>query len=372
MSEIRDGGDWDAAAHVCLLRENGGASSGYTADLIENLATALASLSAKVEELTRERDGYLSHLHQCEQIAGRALGYPRYCDDQTNFPSTTDADGVCVGEHIGDTIVAELASAFAEAHRIIAEKDKALEAALFAWGALPEGWHSKRDVQNWLIEDMKPAFDSIRAARARAISKQKADSGSERGAVQKSGPAATVPAEPSAEGWRPAETAPRDGTEFIACNLGFAPFTCRFWQGGFVHYDFDDGVIRYGFELWRPLPPAPPREGAWMAKTAFERISEGAREALEIARGNQPAARIHMQGHAYVPESELAALRQRNEELERATLGNDVAKQAERAVVAEAEAARLQAVLERIASCESHHVHDVVAIASRVLSEKKG
>lgn len=57
--------------------------------------------------------------------------------------------------------------------------------------------------------------------------------------------------------WQSAETAPRDGSEFIACNRGFAPFTCRFWQGGFVHYDFDEGVIRYGFDLWRPLPTPP-------------------------------------------------------------------------------------------------------------------
>ncbi len=62
------------------------------------------------------------------------------------------------------------------------------------------------------------------------------------------------------------------------------------------------------------------------------------------ARGNQPAARIHMQGHAYVPESELAALRQRIEELERA--------------------------LERIASCQSHHPDDVVAIARAALGRK--
>jgi hypothetical protein len=36
---------------------------------------------------------------------------------------------------------------------------------------------------------------------------------------------------------------------------------------------------------------------------AGERLIEGAKEALEIARGNQPAARIHFHGHAYVPEN---------------------------------------------------------------------
>lgn len=77
-----------------------------------------------------------------------------------------------------------------------------------------------------------------------------------------SAPTNTVKHTPDTREWQPVETAPRDGSEFIACNRGFAPFTCRFWQGGFVHYDFDDGVIRYGFELWQPLPaPAPQEKG---------------------------------------------------------------------------------------------------------------
>lgn len=55
---------------------------------------------------------YRQDMHECEQIAGRALGYPRYCDDQRNFPDATDADGVCVGEHVAPTIVAELAEKY--------------------------------------------------------------------------------------------------------------------------------------------------------------------------------------------------------------------------------------------------------------------
>lgn len=77
------------------------------ADLIESQA-------AEIAELRRQREGYQRHLRECEQIAGRALGYPRYEDDQKNFPGTTDADGVCVGDHIADTVVAELAEAYAK------------------------------------------------------------------------------------------------------------------------------------------------------------------------------------------------------------------------------------------------------------------
>jgi hypothetical protein len=76
-------------------------------------------------ELQRQLDGYRYHLDQCEQIAGRALGYPWFKDDQKNFPGATEADGVCIGEHIGDSIVEELARAY---EAVKAERD-ALKAA---------------------------------------------------------------------------------------------------------------------------------------------------------------------------------------------------------------------------------------------------
>jgi hypothetical protein len=36
---------------------------------------------------------------EIEQILGKALGYPYFRDDPKNFPSATEADGVCVGDH---------------------------------------------------------------------------------------------------------------------------------------------------------------------------------------------------------------------------------------------------------------------------------
>ncbi|MGF3022659.1 hypothetical protein ACQVP2_07505 [Methylobacterium aquaticum] len=76
-------------------------------------------------ELQRQLDGYRHHLDQCAQIAGKALGYPWFKDDQQNFPGSTDADGVCIGDHVGDSIVEELARAY---EAVKAERD-ALKAA---------------------------------------------------------------------------------------------------------------------------------------------------------------------------------------------------------------------------------------------------
>ena len=56
------------------------------------------------------RNGNARQSFEIEQILGRALGYPRYADDQKNFPNSTDEDGVCVGEHVPETIAVEAAN----------------------------------------------------------------------------------------------------------------------------------------------------------------------------------------------------------------------------------------------------------------------
>ena len=51
-------GDWDALAHVRILREGGGPSSGYTADLIERMwrqrASARIAIRATLSALSGE------------------------------------------------------------------------------------------------------------------------------------------------------------------------------------------------------------------------------------------------------------------------------------------------------------------------------
>ena len=63
------------------------------------------------------RTSMLQEFHDIEQTLGKALGYPRYKDDQKNFPGATDADGVCVGDHVA----ASLATEAAERIRVLEE-----------------------------------------------------------------------------------------------------------------------------------------------------------------------------------------------------------------------------------------------------------
>lgn len=43
------------------------------------------------------------------QTLGAVLGYPRFCDDQKTFPGATEADGVCVGDHVAESLADEAA-----------------------------------------------------------------------------------------------------------------------------------------------------------------------------------------------------------------------------------------------------------------------
>jgi hypothetical protein len=58
----------------------------------------------KLREIVIAKDREIS------QILGKALGYPWFKDDQKNFPGATDEDGVCVGEHVAETLAMEAAN----------------------------------------------------------------------------------------------------------------------------------------------------------------------------------------------------------------------------------------------------------------------
>lgn len=72
----------------------------------EAAATALADAH---EESNKFRNGYYKVENEVCQTLGKALGYPWFKDDQKNFPGATEADGVCVGEHVAESIAAEAA-----------------------------------------------------------------------------------------------------------------------------------------------------------------------------------------------------------------------------------------------------------------------
>ena len=72
-------------------------------------------LNAANQRIKHMRDGIAKQNQTIEQACGKVLGYPWFKDDQKNFPGSTEKDGVCVGDHVAETIVSELAKRHTEA-----------------------------------------------------------------------------------------------------------------------------------------------------------------------------------------------------------------------------------------------------------------
>ena len=75
-----------------------------------NRRTALASGSGDHAELARLKAAMSKSNDEICQSLGKALGYPWFKDDQRNFPGATEENGVCVGDHVAESIADEAAS----------------------------------------------------------------------------------------------------------------------------------------------------------------------------------------------------------------------------------------------------------------------
>lgn len=110
----------------------------HAADLdaeVDGLVMPGSRYAARIAELeaerTRVREAVARDNEEIMQALGRALGYPKLADDQKNFPGSTDADGVCVGDHVAVTLAEEAARKIAALEAEVERLREALEP--FAW-----------------------------------------------------------------------------------------------------------------------------------------------------------------------------------------------------------------------------------------------
>ena len=61
-------------------------------------------------ELRRVGRAYMNLNEEICQSLGKALGYPWFMADKKNFPTATEEDGVCVGDHVAESIAEEAAN----------------------------------------------------------------------------------------------------------------------------------------------------------------------------------------------------------------------------------------------------------------------
>lgn len=97
--------------------------SDWCRDGADAIATLMSEVKRLKEEDARLRKAWARDNNEIQQVLGRALGYSRYCDDQKSFPGATDADGVCVGDHVAASLVDEAAKRIVTLMGQLAEKD---------------------------------------------------------------------------------------------------------------------------------------------------------------------------------------------------------------------------------------------------------
>jgi FtsZ-binding cell division protein ZapB len=80
------------------------------------LCNSLAAKDAEIADLRQLRrrneqleTACMKQQDEIQQILGKALNYPWFKDDPKNFPDATEADGVCVGDHVAESLAMEAA-----------------------------------------------------------------------------------------------------------------------------------------------------------------------------------------------------------------------------------------------------------------------
>jgi hypothetical protein len=98
-------------------------------------------------EIARLRTALSKQNDEICQTLGRALGYPKFCDDQQTFPGATESSGVCTGDHVAESIAVEAA-----------KRIESLRAAVDA--AWREGWMAGRDAAR-VVANREAAHASV-------------------------------------------------------------------------------------------------------------------------------------------------------------------------------------------------------------------
>jgi hypothetical protein len=191
------------------------------------------------------------------QILGRALGYPWFKDDQMNFPGATEANGVCVGDHVAVTLAMEAARKITAAPKRAFEELTAKTYGELVSDALLE---VKADPGSFVVGDAEYSalVDAAVLRRLQAF------------------------AAPVAPAWRQIDTAPHDGTvidlydtqlgRIPDCYWGVPHHSCgeagkycdddwhRENDPGWVDSTFNERVGQ-NVTHWQPLPAAPGTQG---------------------------------------------------------------------------------------------------------------
>lgn len=123
------------------IMDNMEASDSYTRNkLLKDYAAIIDKSREESEEI--------------EQILGKALKYPWFKDDPKNFPTATEEDGVCVGDHTAWSLAMCAADRIKELEEELV-KWKACADMLFVWADEVKCGTHNRALYESVCEDIK-------------------------------------------------------------------------------------------------------------------------------------------------------------------------------------------------------------------------
>lgn len=93
------------------------------------LATLRADLASHLAECERLRNACAKSNDEIGQVLAKALGYHWFKDDQKNFPGATEENGVCIGDHVAESLADEAAKGLVARDKEIERLREALKAA---------------------------------------------------------------------------------------------------------------------------------------------------------------------------------------------------------------------------------------------------
>ena len=100
------------------------------------LASGLSPIKAEIDRLRLENAilrGAINKMDaEISQTLGKVLGCPWFKDDPTNFPDATEADGVCVGDEVAESLAVGAARQITTLRALLAECADDLEAEINA------------------------------------------------------------------------------------------------------------------------------------------------------------------------------------------------------------------------------------------------
>lgn len=138
----------------------------------------MSEISQLIFELQAEnavlRAGAIKSSNEIEQILGKALGYPWYKDDQKNFPGATEADGVCVGDHVPESLAAEAADRIAALSEELEELGKSYDSLVNTAGEYQDKWAAAQEQLKTTKAELKHIHSAASAHTQRLLDRLQA------------------------------------------------------------------------------------------------------------------------------------------------------------------------------------------------------